>query len=164
MKDPKNTVTLYDAGGLFLLWAIFGLPLGIVFDYFWNLLVLSLALPRLSGIALSNSETGTIGKGKRSIFILLITLLGVVIDWAYVELIWDIGLAKTQIWAPAMIWPLQLLSIIIPIIMLWAVNFALSYAYLRLEKKTAISLGAAMAVFTAPWLLLIAPYALHWAA
>ena len=162
MRQLKKTITLYDAGGLIIVWMLFGLPLGVIFDYFWNLLVFSLALPRLPGVASADPGTEGIGKGKKTAFIVLVTLLGVLIDWAYVELIWDIGLTKTQLWSPAMAQPLQLVAILIPIVMLWAVDFALAYAYLRLEKKPAFILGGLMAVFTAPWLLPTVPYLLGW--
>ncbi len=80
------------------------------------------------------------------------------------EFIWDIGLSKSQLWSPAMSQPLQLAALLIPIAMLWAVDFALAYAYLRLEKKPAFILGGLMAVFTAPWLLPTLPYLLKWVA
>ncbi len=158
----KKTVTLYDAGGLIIIWALFGLPLGVALDYIWNWLVFSLALPRLPGIATANPGREGIGRGKRIAFIFLVTLLGVVIDWGYFELTWNVGLGKGQLWAPAMSQPLQLVSILIPIVMLCAVDFALAYAYLRLDRKPALVLGGLMALFTAPWILPTLPYLLRW--
>jgi hypothetical protein len=163
MKHSKNTTTLYDIGGMFLVWLFFGLPLGIIFDYLWNLLVLSLALPRLLRGISSNPSTKSIRRGRRFAYCFFITLLGVVIDWAYLELTWDVEFNAT-LWAPAMGMPLQLVLLIVPMMMLWLVNFALSYSYLRLERRQAIILGGIMAFFTAPWLLPTMPYVLGWAA
>lgn len=160
-KLRKKEVTLYDAGGLILVWFFFGLPVGVIFDYLWNLLVFSLALPRLSA---SNPGVVAIGKGKRTLYIFFITILGIIIDWAYFELTWDVGLGRGQLWAPAMSQPLQVALIIVPIVMLWLVNFALSYSYLKLERKQPVILGAIMAFFTAPWLLPTMPYILGWTA
>lgn len=160
----KKSVKLFDAGGLIILWMLFGLPLGVIFDYLWNLLVFSVALPHLPGIKDNSRDVKSPGKLKRTAFIFFVTLLGILIDWAYVELIWDIGLGKNQIWSPTMSQPLQIAAILIPIIMLWAVDFALAYAYLRLEKKPSLVLGGLMAVFTAPWLLPTIPYLLGWVA
>jgi hypothetical protein len=166
MKQQKKIITLYDAGGLWLIFAFFGLPLGVIFDYFWNLLVFSIVLPRLPSRAGNTSIAGAIGKGKKAAYIFFVTLLGIIIDWAYVELIWDIGIDITKspsIWVAVMGQPLQLASMLIPILMLWAVDAALSYAFLRLERKQALVLGGLMAVFTAPWLLFFMPYILGWA-
>ena len=49
MKEKGESIVLYDAGGVILAVIFFGIPFGSVFDYLWNLLVLSLALPRLPG-------------------------------------------------------------------------------------------------------------------
>jgi hypothetical protein len=161
-QSRKKTITLYDAGGLILVWLFFGLPVGIIFDYFWNLLVLSVSLPRLPRSANSNPGVVSISKGRRFAYCFFITALGVVIDWAYLELTWDVGLGRGQLWAPAMSMPLQLALLIVPMIMLGLVNFALSYSFLKLERRQAIILGSIMAFFTAPWLLPTMPYVLGW--
>ncbi len=161
-QSSKKAVTLYDAGGLILVWFFFGLPLGVVFDYFWNLLVFSVAFPHLPGITTANPGMKNISKGKRTAFIFFVTLLGIVIDWGYLELTWDVALGKGQLWAPAMSQPAQLVAIFIPVVMLLAVDFALAYAYLKLERKPALILGGLMAIFTAPWLLPTMPYLLGW--
>ncbi len=158
----KKTVTLYDAGGLILVWFFFGLPVGIIFDFFWNLLVFSVSLPRLPRSGTSNPGAPNISKGKRTAYCFFITVLGVIIDWGYFELTWDVGLGRGQLWAPAMSQPVQIVLIIIPMIMLWLVNFALSYSYLKLERKQAVILGVIMAFFTAPWLLPTVPYIMNW--
>lgn len=162
IQPAKKSITLFDAGGMILVWLFLGLPIGIVFDYFWNLLVLSVSLPRLLRGGISNPDMMNIGKGKRFVYCFFITILGFIIDWAYFELTWNVSLGKTQLWVPAMGQPLQLILLVVPMIMLWLVNFALSYAFLKLERKQAVILGAIMAFFTAPWLLPTVPYALGW--
>jgi hypothetical protein len=47
-------------------------------------------------------------------------------------------------------------------VMIFLVNAALSYSYLKLERRQAIIFGAIMGFFTAPWLLPIVPYAFGW--
>ncbi len=159
MIDSKKTVTLYDAGGLILLLVVFGIPFGSIFDYLWNLLVLSVTLKFL----LSGSKI-VIGKGRRLVYCLFITMLGVVIDWAYFELTWDTQFGKTGLWLPAMSQVLQLAWILLPLAMLFLVNAALSYSFLRLERRQAVITGVSMAIFTAPWLLVFVPYAMGWVA
>ena len=157
MKEPKKYFKLYDAGGLIIFIMLFGIPFGSIFDYLWNLLVFSVALPFLpveSKIKLS--------KGRRLLYVLFITLLGIIIDWAYFELTWDTHFGKTGLWIPAMSQGLQFAWMLLPIVMLWLVNFALSYAYLKLERKPAFILGGIMALFTAPWLLPTIPYLMGW--
>lgn len=157
MNEPKKSITLYDAGGLIILITLFGIPFGSIFDYLWNLLVFSVTLPFLpaeSKIKLS--------KRRRLLYILFITILGIIIDWAYFELTWDTHFGKTGLWIPAMSQALQFVWMLLPIAMLWLVNFALSYAYLKLERKPAVILGGVMAIFTAPWLLPTIPYLMGW--
>ncbi|MDD5702248.1 MAG: hypothetical protein PHU23_09395 [Dehalococcoidales bacterium] len=157
MNKPKKSIMLYDAGGLIIFIMLFGIPFGSIFDYLWNLLVFSVALsflPVVSKIKLS--------KGRRFLYILFITLLGIIIDWAYFELTWDTHFGKTGLWMPAMSQGLQFVWMLLPIAMLWLVNFALSYAYLKLERKPAVILGGVMALFTAPWLLPTIPYLMGW--
>lgn len=169
MKRLKKTTTLYDAGGLLLVIILFGLPFGIIFDYLWNLLVLSLALPRLPRRVAPNpgsigAGTENITRGRRLAYCFFITLLGVIIDWAYFELTWDTYIARSAVWAPAMTQAFQFTLLLVPVIMLGLVNFALSYSYLKLERRQAAVLAAIMGVFTAPWLLPIVPYTLGWVA
>jgi hypothetical protein len=70
--------------------------------------------------------------------------------------------AKTAVWAPAMGQGFQFALLLLPMVMLGLINFALSYSYLKLERRQAIVLGAIMGFFTAPWLLSIVPYTLGW--
>ncbi len=157
MNKSEKPVTLYDAGGLIILITIFGIPFGSILDYLWNLLVFSVTLPFLS-------VSGKIkpGKGKKLLYILFITILGIIIDWAYFELTWDTHFGKTGLWIPAMSQVMQFIWILLPIAMLWLVNFALSFSYLKLERKPALVLGGVMALFTAPWLLPTVPYLMGW--
>jgi len=161
-KPREKSITLYDAGSFILVWVFFGLPVGIIADYLWNLLVLSISIPRLSRSVNSNPGALSIPTSKKLVYCIFVTALGVVIDWAYLELTWDVSLGKGQLWVPAMSQPMQFVMLIVPMIMLWLVNFAISYAYLKLEKKQAAILGAVMAFFTAPWLLPTLPYVLNW--
>jgi hypothetical protein len=95
-------------------------------------------------------------------YCLFITLLGIVIDWAYFELTWDTHFGKTGIWIPAMSQALQFVWLLLPMVMIWLVNFALAYSFLKMERRQSIVLGAIMAFFTAPWLLPIVPYIMGW--
>lgn len=169
MKYFKKTTTLYDAGGLIVIWLFFGLPVGIIFDYLWNLLVLSLALPRLPKTVTQNPgdvspAIANVTGSKRRAYCFFITILGVIIDWAYFELTWDTHIARSAVWAPAMTQALQFVLLLLPMVMLWLVNFALAYSYLKLERREAAVLAAIMGFFTAPWLLPIVPYTLGWVA
>jgi len=157
MKESKKSVTLYDAGGLIILITIFGIPFGSIFDYLWNLLVFSVALPFLPA-----TRKVIVSKRRRFLYCLFITLLGIIIDLAYFKLTWDTHFGKTGLWIPAMSQGLQFVWLLLPVTMLGLVNFALSYSYLRLEIKQAVYLGAIMALVTAPWLLPTIPYILGW--
>jgi hypothetical protein len=157
MNEPKKSTTLYDAGGLIILITIFGIPFGSIFDYLWNLLVFSVALPFLP-----SEGKIKLSKRRRLLYILFITIMGIIIDWAYFELTWDTHFGKTGLWIPAMSQALQFIWMLLPIVMLWLVNFALSYAYLKQERKPAVILGGVMALFTAPWLLPTIPYLMGW--
>ena len=156
MKEKEKSIVLYDAGGVIFAVIFFGIPFGSFFDYLWNLLVISLALPRLPG------AKPEIGKGRRLAFCFFITLLGIIIDWAYFELTWDTDFGRSAIWAPAMSQALQFVWLLLPMAMIFLCNAALSYAYLKLERRQAVIFGVIMGVFTAPWLLPIIPYMFGW--
>jgi hypothetical protein len=162
--NKLKTITLYDAGGLILVWLFFGLPLGVIFDYIWNLIVIIVALPLLLRDDRMNPGAISVGKGKKAAYCFFITIMGIVIDLAYFEMTWDMGLSKTQVWYPSMGQPVQILLILVPITMLWLANFALSYSFLKMERKPAAIFAGIMAFFTAPWLLPIVPYMLGWTA
>ncbi len=159
MGDRRKSIRLYDVGGVIIAVLFFGIPFGTIFDYLWNLLVVSVALPRLPG-----DTKVEISKGRRLAYCFFITLLGIVIDWAYFELTWDTQFGKTGLWLPAMSQVLQLAWILLPLAMLFLVNAALSYSFLRLERRQAVITGVSMAIFTAPWLLVFVPYAMGWVA
>ncbi|HEY50370.1 MAG TPA: hypothetical protein G4O20_00995 [Dehalococcoidia bacterium] len=156
MAERKKTARLYDVGGVIIAVLFFGIPFGSIFDYLWNLLVLSLALPRLAGDKIE------ITKGKRLAYCFFITLLGIIIDWAYFEFTWDTDFGKSAVWIPAMPQALQFVWLLLPMAMIGLVNAALSYSYLKLERRQAIIFGAIMGFFTAPWLLPIVPYVFGW--
>ena len=157
MEDSKKSIVLYDVGGVIVAVLFFGIPFGTVFDYLWNLLVLSIALPRLPG-----DTKIEISKSKRLAYCFFITVLGIIIDWAYFELTWDTDFGKSAIWAPAMSQALQFVWLLMPMAMICLVNAALSHSYLKLERRQAIIFGAIMGVFTAPWLLPTMPYVFGW--
>ena len=157
MKEKEKSIVLYDVGGMIILVLFFGIPFGSAFDFLWNLLVLSVALPRLPG-----DTRIKLSKGKRLTYCFLITLLGIIIDWAYFELTWDTDFGKSAVWAPAMCQGLQFVWLLLPMVMIFLVNSALSYFYLKLERRQAIIFGAIMGFFTAPWLLPIIPYVFGW--
>jgi hypothetical protein len=157
MEDSKKSIVVYDFGGVIFAVIFFGIPFGTVFDYLWNLLVVSIALPRLPG----NTKI-KLTKGKRLAYCFFITVLGIIIDWAYFELTWDTDFGKSAIWAPAMSQALQFVWLLLPMVMIFLVNAALSYSYLKLERRQALIFGAIMGIFTAPWLLSTIPYALGW--
>jgi hypothetical protein len=157
MEDSRKSIVLYDAGGVIIAVIFFGIPFGSVFDYLWNLLILSVTLPRLPG-----DTKIEISKGKRLAYCFFITLLGIIIDWAYFELTWDTDFGKSTVWAPAMSQALQFVWLLLPMAMIGLVNGSLSYSYLKLERRQAIIFGAIMGFFTAPWLLPIIPYVFGW--
>jgi len=156
MEGNKKSIVLYDVGGAIIL-VFLGIPFGSVIDYLWNLLVLSVGLPLLPGAKIK------IGKGRRLAYCFFITVLGLIIDWAYMELTWDTYFGgKSPVMIPAMSQALQLVWLLLPVVMIWLVNAALSYSYLKLERKQAIIFGAIIGFFTAPWLLPTLPYVWGW--
>ena len=147
--SPKS-ITLYDAGGWFLVFMFFGLAfVGVIFGYFWNFLVCSLTLHWMHI---------DIPKNKRFIYCIFITILGLLIDWLYYELTWgtlDIGnLSMSAVFVPAGSRPLlELSTILIPVVIISLINFGISKRYFHLKAKQALLLGTAMGIFTAPWLI-----------
>jgi hypothetical protein len=158
MRKSK-TVALRDVGGVIIAVIFFGIPFGIVFDYLWNLLVLSIALPRLPG-----GSKVEISRGSKHAYCFFITLLGIIIDWAYFELTWDTDFGKSAVWIPSMSQALQFAWLLLPMVMIFLVNAAIAYSFLKLERKQAIIFGAIMGFFTAPWLLPTLPHIFGWVA
>jgi hypothetical protein len=150
-KHVKST-TLYDAGGWFLFGGMLGTfaaVLGVVGDYFWNYLILYLAL---------RWQKISIARKRRFVYIAIITAVGLVIDWLYYAFTWG-SLAIGSLRVPAIFERprsnpgLELSTILIPMALIGVVNYLTSRLYLHLDKKPASVVGAAMAVFTAPWLI-----------
>jgi hypothetical protein len=148
-KHRKSTI-LYDAGGWFLTAMFFGVVfLGVVADYFWNYLILFLA---------SRWQQISIPRKRRFVYIAIITAVGLLIDWLYYEFTWGF-LVIGSLRVPPVFerWGtnpgLELSTILIPMALLWAVNYLASRFHLHLDAKHALVVGAIMAVFTAPWLI-----------
>jgi hypothetical protein len=141
---------LYDAGGWFLIPMFFGgVFLGVVVDYFWNYLILYLAL-RWQKISITRK--------RKFVYITIITAVGLLIDWLYYELTWGFLIIGSLRVPPVFeMWGtqpgLELSTILIPMALLWVANYLASRFYLHLDKKQASVVGLAMAVFTAPWLI-----------
>jgi hypothetical protein len=155
LGDLIRTITDYDAGGGIILLVMFGVPFGILVDYLWNWLVLSLTLRWMF-----RGSSGPVKKTSRkatALYSLYITVLGLLIDWVYYELIWYGG-----VWIPEMALPGQLAWMLLPVAVLWLGNFFLSKLYLKLDTRQASVTGSFMALFTAPWLVLAVPYIANW--
>jgi len=125
------------------------LLVGLALDYFWNYLILFLSLRWL------HFSVSTRGK---FIYCLIITALGLLIDWLYYELTWGYlvlgGLRVAPIFPRPGLQPvLEFTTILIPIAVLGAVNFATARLFLRMSPRQAIVLGIIMGVLTAPWLI-----------
>jgi hypothetical protein len=141
---------LDGAGGWFLIpMFVGGVFLGVVVDYFWNYLILYLAL-RWQKISITIKS--------RFVYTAIITAVGLLIDWLYYELTWGF-LVIGSLRVPPVFerWGtqpgLELSTILIPMALIGVVNYFTSRYYLHLDKKHALVVGLAMAVFTAPWLL-----------
>ena len=142
----KSTI-LYDAGGWFLIAMFFGVAFfGVVLDYFWNYLILSLALLW---------QHISITRKRKIVYIAIITALGLLIDWLYYEFTWGTlvigGLRVPAAFSSPGIQPaLELATILIPMALIGLVNFCASRFHLHLSVKNALVVGGMMmAVFTA---------------
>ena len=141
---------LYDAGFWFLIpMFVGGVFLGVVIDYFWNYLILYLAL-RWQKISITIK--------RRFAYTAIITAVGLLIDWLYYAFTWG-TLVIGSLRVPAIferpgINPgLELSTILIPMALIGVVNYLASHFYLHLDKKHAFVVGLVMAIFTAPWLI-----------
>jgi hypothetical protein len=154
----KQSTTLYDVGGWFLITMVFGAYLiGVVIDYFWNYLVIFLTL-RWQHLIVSIR--------RKLVYCIIVTALGLLIDWLYYELTWGtlvLGELRVQpVFHRFGLQPaLELSTILVPMLVLGIVNFCASRLLLKLGTKQAIVLGAMMGVFTAPWLI-VAFVLLNW--
>jgi hypothetical protein len=152
-KDSGAT-TLYDAGGWFLIAIFAGVAVavvGVVLDYFWNFLILILSL-RWLHISVSYP--------RKFIYCLIVTAIGLLIDWLYYELTWGrlvVGNLRVEpLFEHAGLQPaLECTTILIPMIVVGLVNFGAAHLLLRMSLKQAAILGAIMGVFTAPWLITV---------
>jgi hypothetical protein len=146
----QKPATLYDAGGWFLISVLFGIAfVGVVADYFWNYLIFSLTLRWLRF---------NVNIKRKFIYCLIITGLGLLIDWLYYELTWGYLVLGSLSVSPIFSRPgsqpiLELSTILIPVVVLAMVNFLVSYLYSHVTAKQAIVVGTVMGIFTAPWLI-----------
>jgi hypothetical protein len=90
MKESRKPITLYDGGGVFLIWMVLGIPFGSVLDYFLNYVVLSQTLKRF--LKINTFDEKDFIKDKRKTYGVFATILGLVIDWVYIELVWDVDI------------------------------------------------------------------------
>jgi hypothetical protein len=141
---------LYDLSGRPLVPIFVGLVfLGIVADYAWDYLILSSAL---------RWQKVSIVRRTKFIYIAMMGTAGLLIDWLYYEVTWGF-LANSNAGVQAMskglgLDPgLELSTILMPIVLIGVANYLASRFHLHLDSKRAMVVGLAMAVFTAPWLI-----------
>ena len=156
-----GSTTLYDMGGGFylfygFLFAAGGVVLGLILDYAWNWLVLSVALwnPARSADSASEGTVQSVTMGRRLLYAVYITLIGIPINVVYAGIAWNWS------WEPRVNVVLQVLLMALPIGLLWLANYLLSRYFLGLTNRQAATVAAMMAFFTAPWLVLVLPHAL----
>jgi hypothetical protein len=149
----KKSTTLYDVGGWILFPFLFGVVgiVGVIIDYFWNYLIFHLSLRRLDLI---------IPLDRKIIYCLIITALGLFIDWLYYELVWgtlSVGPVRIEAAFPrAGSEPvLEILTIVIPMILIASVNYAVSRLLLKVTNREGWIIAVMMGVFTAPWLIIV---------
>ncbi len=144
-----NQIVLYDAGGWFVFLIYLGVPavFGLVIDYFWNFLILHLSL-KWVGVKANT--------GKKAFVCVLITCLGLVIDWFYYMFMWGGGLffppPLFDDWGARPV--IEVLSILIPMALLSVEYYSLDRFYFRTSPKQAIIAGLIMGILTSPWLIL----------
>jgi len=143
--------SLYDAGNwVFVTIFIVAVLFGLTVDYFWNYLILSLTL---------RWQQIDIMRKRKFVYIAIITAVGFLIDWLYYQFTWGTqvvvgSLGVSALFESSELNPgLELSTILIPMALIGAVNYFGSRFHLHLEKKHALVVGLAMAVFTAPWLI-----------
>jgi len=125
---------------------------GLAFDYFWNYLILFLGLRWLKF---------SVSHRRKFVYCSIVTALGLLIDWLYYELTWGYlvmgGLRVAPVFERAGQQPvLEFATILIPLVLVAAVNFGTARLLLRMSLKQAAILGVIMGVLTAPWLITIA--------
>ena len=149
-KQPKS-LTLYDAGGWFLIFLVFGIPLvGIIADYFWNYLVLHFSL-RWQEISATRTRKFT--------YCLIATVAGLIVDWLYYEINWgNLVLGSLRIPAifqhPGTYRVAEFATILVPVGVLLLINFVLSRGFFHgLSVRQALVVDILMGIFTAPWII-----------
>lgn len=125
--------------------------LGLAFDYFWNYLILFLGLRWLRF---------SVSHRRKFIYCLIITAIGLLIDWLYYELTWGYlvlgGFRVAPVFERPGLQPaLEFSTILIPLVLVAAVNFGTARLLLRMSLKQAAILGVTMGIFTAPWLITV---------
>jgi len=126
-----------------------GTVLGLVFNYFWNYLILYLAL-RWQKISITRK--------RRFVYTAIITAVGLLIDALYYEFTWGFLVIGSLRVPPLFERPglnpgLELSTILIPMALIGVVNYFASRFYLHLDKKPALVVGLAMGIFTVPWIM-----------
>ena len=149
-RHNNKSATMYDSGGWFLVFMFFGVAfVGLIIDYFWNYLILFLAL-RLQHINISIK--------RKLVYTVIITAFGLIIDWLYYELAWGTavfgGLRMPTLFPRPGTQPgLEIATIVVPMILIGIVNYFASRLHLHLNRKDGLIVGGMMAVLTAPWLI-----------
>jgi hypothetical protein len=153
----KRSTTLYDFGFGPVFYFVFfagAIVIGIIIDYLWNWLVLTVALwrPLRSTDPTAEITIPRVTIGRRMLYCIPVTVIGIPINAAYYFIVWN--------WddTPRFDIPLQVLLITVPIGLLWLMNYLLSKYYLKLDNRQAVTVAVIMAFFTAPWLMLIIPH------
>jgi hypothetical protein len=155
-KQNTGSTTLYDfsyAPLFYFIFAIGGLILGLILDYLWNWLVLTVALwhPFSSADSSAEETAPSVTIGRRMLYALFITLIGLPINAVYAGVAWGWS------WDPVVNMPLQVPLMLMPIGLLWLANYLLSRYFLKLDNRQAVTVAVMMAFFTAPWLMLVIP-------
>lgn len=154
--SKAKPVMLRDAGVGIVGYIVFGVPFAVVGDFLWNWVSL-----RVATWVVPDTDRDYEKKGV--LYALIITVAGILIDWPYLVLSWNVDLSKTMEWRPHHDFWLQAILILFPMVLLAGANFVLGVLYLRLGRREAAWLGLVMGVLTAPWVLLFAPYVFGWA-
>mgnify|MGYP001082709679 CR=1 FL=1 len=156
-KQTAGSTNLYDFGIgpiFYFLFAVGGFFLGLILDYLWNWLVLTVALwrPWRPADSAAAGMLRSVTMGRRMLYALFITLIGIPINAVYAGIAWNWS------WEPRINVTLQVLLMIMPLGLLWLANYLLSRYFLKLDNRQAVTVAVIMAVLTAPWLMLVIPH------